>query len=360
MAALIAVRPASRRRRGLRAARQPRARTETRSSSRSCCVTSGIAGNAPILRTLDLPESVKDLLLRRLGGLDEECQKTLVIRRGCRARVRAGRARASAWWATRTEELVELLGRAIEAHVLVEEAGVLGRYRFAHPLIRETIYSDISTTGGRSTIGASPRRIESLYADRLAEQAGALALHYHAAGRTREGASNTTIWPPPRPSGRRAYEAAFEHLTGAIAAGELLGRSCAIEMPPSPTLPAPRLAGYVSPADEVCGPRLSSWRSMPLARLATARSRCRSSTGSACAGTSSTPSARSPATSIRSRSPRSSTTLPAQVSALNRLSLALRQPARPRVARASSVNERSSHRRALRETTMRRCGRWTA
>ncbi len=140
------------------------------------------------------------------------------------------------------------------------------------------------------------------------------------------------------PSGTTAYEAAFEHLTGAIAAGELLGRTARSSAEIADLHRRRAWLARFADARRRWRTAILRLRSMPLARLATARSRCRSSTGSGCAGTCSTPSARSPATSSRSRSPRSSTTAAGQVSALNRLSLVLRQRAG---LRARELGERA-------------------
>ncbi len=132
------------------------------------------------LEAADLPDGVKDLLLRRLRRLGPESEKALVF-----AAV-AGRefdldvlARVLSIPA---EELAELLERAIVGHVLVEEAGAIGGYRFAHPLIREAIYGEVSATRRALAHQRIAEAIESVSTDRLSEQAGALALHYHAAG----------------------------------------------------------------------------------------------------------------------------------------------------------------------------------
>jgi predicted ATPase len=96
------------------------------------------------LDQLELPDSVKDLLRRRLSRLDDDCQRALVF-----ASV-AGRefdlVVLERVLEHSQEELAELLERAIQAHVLVEEASAIGRYRFAHPLIREAIYDNVSLT----------------------------------------------------------------------------------------------------------------------------------------------------------------------------------------------------------------------
>ena len=170
---------------------------------------------------LNIPESVKDLLRRRLARLEEGFQRTLAI-----AAV-AGRqfelAVLERLGEGSAEELVELLDSAIEARVVAEEPDAIGRYRFAHPLIRETIYSDISANRRALMHRRVAEALESLYPERLAEEAGALAHHYRAAG-VPEKAFEYHRQAADVAERAAAYEAAFEHLTGAIAAGELLAR----------------------------------------------------------------------------------------------------------------------------------------
>jgi tetratricopeptide (TPR) repeat protein len=173
-----------------------------------------------------VPDSVKDLLLRRLDRLDEDARRTLAV-----AAV-AGRqfdlAMLEAVLGVAREELIDLLERPALAHVVEEEPGTLGRFRFAHPLIRETIYGDLSVNRralAHRRVGAA---IEGLFADRLDEQAATLAHHYQAAGDA-EKAFEYHRRAADEAERRVAYETAFEQLTGAIAAGELLGRTAATD-----------------------------------------------------------------------------------------------------------------------------------
>jgi tetratricopeptide (TPR) repeat protein len=172
------------------------------------------------LNELDLPDSVKDLLLRRLDRLADDCRRTLAI-----AAV-AGRqfelAVLQGALGMSDEELVEQLEGAVQGQVVEEEPGTVGQYRFGHPLIRETIYGDISATRRALLHRRVAETLESLYSDRLVEHAGVLAQHYGAAGDAQKAfeyhreAANA--------AGRAvAYETMLEHFSGAIAAGESLG-----------------------------------------------------------------------------------------------------------------------------------------
>ncbi len=174
------------------------------------------------LGELVLPDSVKDLLLRRLARLSDECQRALAV-----AAVAGREFELSVLeqvLGLGPEELVDLLDVAVQDQVLAEEPGAIGRYRFAHPLIPETIYGDISITRRALLHRRLGEAVESLYADGLAERSRELARHYQAAGDVHK-AFHYHRQAADQAERGMAPETAFEHLTGAIAAGELLGLS---------------------------------------------------------------------------------------------------------------------------------------
>src|SRR4051794_22432778 len=175
---------------------------------------------------LGVPDSVKDLLLRRLDRLDYDARRTLTV-----AAV-AGREFdldvLEAVLEVPADDLVELFERPAFAHVVAEEPGTIGRYRFAHPLIRETVYGDLSVNRRALVHRRVRAAIESVFADRIAEHAGALAHHYRAAGDP-DKAFEYHRQAADEAERAVAYETAFEHLTGALAAGELLGGAAATD-----------------------------------------------------------------------------------------------------------------------------------
>lgn len=172
------------------------------------------------LEGLDIPDSVKDLLLRRLDRLGEDCRRSLavaaVVGRQFDLAVLEPVLDLSA------EELVDQLEAAVHGQVVVEEPGAIGQYRFAHPLIRETIYGDVSATRRALLHRRVAEMLEAIYSDRLSENAGALAYHYSAAGDARKALEyhRQAALTAERAV---AYETVFDHLNGAIAAGELVG-----------------------------------------------------------------------------------------------------------------------------------------
>jgi len=93
---------------------------------------------------MGIPEGVKDVIGQRLSRLSDDCNSVLTI-----ASV-IGREfdldtleRASD---LSKDRLMDLQEEAITARVVAEIPHVLGRYRFSHALIHETLYDDLTTT----------------------------------------------------------------------------------------------------------------------------------------------------------------------------------------------------------------------
>jgi class 3 adenylate cyclase/tetratricopeptide (TPR) repeat protein len=127
-----------------------------------------------------IPESVKDLLMRRLRRLDDSARRLLtfgaVSGREFELDVLERVAGMPAG------EIAESLEAAIAGHIVEESASSIGRYAFAHALIRETIYEQVSATRRAQLHRQIAEAIESAAGDRADEQAVTLAHHFSAAG----------------------------------------------------------------------------------------------------------------------------------------------------------------------------------
>lgn len=129
---------------------------------------------------LAVPESVKDLLQRRLRRLGEAARRALsaaaVLGRefdlDALERLTGGD----------TEELLEAIDEALAERVLVEVPDIVGRCAFAHALIRETVYEQLSAARRARLHLRAGETLEQLYPKRLDEHAGLLAHHYVQAG----------------------------------------------------------------------------------------------------------------------------------------------------------------------------------
>ncbi len=131
-----------------------------------------------------VPDSVRDLLLRRLRGLGDDCRQALsvaaVVGRDFELDV-LGRVLEHP-----RDRLIDLVEEAIDAGVLVEPAQSVGRLSFSHALFRETIYEQLSATRRAAIHGRIAAAIEEVPTDRPDERAGTLAYHYRAAGDLRK------------------------------------------------------------------------------------------------------------------------------------------------------------------------------
>jgi tetratricopeptide (TPR) repeat protein len=126
-----------------------------------------------------IPESVREVIRRRLDHLSEACNRLLVL-----AAVLGREFALDAL--TRiadlsADELLDTLDEAMLARVVLEVPGASGRLRFAHILIRDTLYDDLTTARRvrfhRLVVGA----LEGLYGDDPGPHLAELAHHAIAA-----------------------------------------------------------------------------------------------------------------------------------------------------------------------------------
>jgi DNA-binding SARP family transcriptional activator/class 3 adenylate cyclase/tetratricopeptide (TPR) repeat protein len=173
-----------------------------------------------------VPDSVRDLLLRRLRGLSDDCRQALSV-----AAV-AGREFELDVLERVLEHprdrLIDLIEEAIDADVLVEPAQSVGRLSFSHALFRETIYEQLSATRKAAIHGRIAAAIEEAPTDRPDERAGTLAYHYRAAGELRK-AFDYHRRAATAAERVHAQETALENLEGAIVAGEMLDMTAATD-----------------------------------------------------------------------------------------------------------------------------------
>ena len=120
-----------------------------------------------------IPESVRDVLGRRLSRLSDAANRTLAV-----AAV-AGReyelALLEALEPLAGVAVLDALEEAVAAQLVREDADRPGRYGFAHPLVRETVYEELSLTRRVRLHGAVADALERLHGgdrDRLTELAG--------------------------------------------------------------------------------------------------------------------------------------------------------------------------------------------
>jgi class 3 adenylate cyclase len=175
---------------------------------------------------LALPETVKDLLLRRLRRLDEPARQTLAAGAVLGAEIEL--AVLERMIEADTDELLELMELALAERVLVESPDAVGRYMFVHALIRETIYEQLSATRRARLHLRAGRALEALKADRLDEYAEQLAHHFAQAG---DDAKGFEYRPRAAEAAARVHatQAAIAHYDAALETGGRLGLSAATD-----------------------------------------------------------------------------------------------------------------------------------
>jgi DNA-binding SARP family transcriptional activator len=92
---------------------------------------------------IGIPQSVRDVIARRLAHLPKECNRVLilaaVIGREFSVRTLASLSGVS------EDELLETVDVAMAARVVIDTPGASGRLRFAHVLIRDTLYDGLTS-----------------------------------------------------------------------------------------------------------------------------------------------------------------------------------------------------------------------
>ena len=135
---------------------------------------------APATGALAIPQSVREVIGRRLRRLSEDCNRLLtmasVLGREFDLDALAGVS------ALEREAVLERLDEAIEARVVSEIRGAVGRIRFAHALIRDAAYHSLTTSRRVRLHRQVAETIETVYFADLDSHLVELAHHYvHAA-----------------------------------------------------------------------------------------------------------------------------------------------------------------------------------
>ena len=93
---------------------------------------------------MTIPQSVKEVVGRRLDHLSEECNKVLTI--GAVIGREFGLRLLEKVSEVKGDRLLEALEEAMGARVIAELPRSIDQYWFSHALIRETLYEELSTT----------------------------------------------------------------------------------------------------------------------------------------------------------------------------------------------------------------------
>ena len=167
---------------------------------------------------LAVPQSVREVIGRRLRYLSSECDRLLTV-----ASVMGREFDIDSLTAViglDRDAVLELLDEAIDTRVVSEVSGAIGRLRFAHALIRDAAYHRL-TSGRRARVHRQVgEALESLYASDLDAHLAELAHHFFesAAGDGRGKAVDYARRAGARAVGLLAFEEAARLYQMALAA----------------------------------------------------------------------------------------------------------------------------------------------
>ena len=179
-------------------------------------------GGSPALAA-GLPEGVRAVVAERLGRLSDGCRQVLevaaVVGRDFELRVLEPASGLD------SDRLLELLEEAEAARVITEVPGGLGRWRFAHALVREVLYEGLPAARRVRLHGRVGEALEAVYAADPGPHLAELAHHFVVAAPGGQAMGDRAVRVATA-AGRRALELlAWEEAAGlferALAALEL-------------------------------------------------------------------------------------------------------------------------------------------
>jgi DNA-binding SARP family transcriptional activator len=165
---------------------------------------------------LAIPQSIRDVIARRLSHLSEACNKVLVL---ASVLGREFDLAAIARLSNLTEdELLETLDEAMVARVVSDAPGAPGRLRFAHVLMRDTLYEGLTTARRVRLHRQAVAALEARYGDEPGSHLAELAHHsiagndFDAAVRYAQRAGDHALTLLAYEEAARLYETALEAL----------------------------------------------------------------------------------------------------------------------------------------------------
>ena len=173
--------------------------------------------------SLQLPTSVREAVLARMGRLSEAASATAKLAAVLGARVRYDVMRVTS--SIDEHDLLSALEELRRRGVLIEESdGPEIFYAFQHPLVRETVYAELGRAHARSMHAKVAIALEDHYGTRALDHAEDLVFHFAQSGGD-ELARKTVLYLAT--AGRRALQR-YAFAPAARHLGEALTRSMAL------------------------------------------------------------------------------------------------------------------------------------
>ncbi len=135
----------------------------------------GLPAESPLEGRLAIPQSVRDVIARRLTHLSKECNRTLVLASVIgREFALDALARVAG---VSEDELLDVLDEAMAARVVSDLPAGTVRLRFAHVLIRDTLYEGLTAARRVRLHRMVVEALEALYGDEPGPHLAELAFH---------------------------------------------------------------------------------------------------------------------------------------------------------------------------------------
>src|SRR5207249_4175878 len=132
--------------------------------------------DAMIARRLPVPQGVREAIRRRLAPLPAPCRDALTLASVVGREFGLGALQRAC--ALGADALLEVLGPALGREILVPDPRTAGRYRFAHALIRETIYEELGAAERARLHGRIGEVLETLHEMDPTPHLATLAHHF--------------------------------------------------------------------------------------------------------------------------------------------------------------------------------------
>jgi DNA-binding CsgD family transcriptional regulator/tetratricopeptide (TPR) repeat protein len=176
------------------------------------------------MERIDVPASVRDVVRERLDRLSPAARSLAEIH--AVVGMRAGYETLRRMGGGDEPSFVEGLEELCRARIMVEESqGEALVYDFAHPVLRETLYSELGLARSRLLHAAVAETLERLHGEGSTAHADELAFHFSRAGGVdvAEKAAKYLVVAGRNALSRHAYREAAEYLRRALETGDGTG-----------------------------------------------------------------------------------------------------------------------------------------
>jgi DNA-binding SARP family transcriptional activator len=179
------------------------------------------AGSEPAtdldLAQLGIPEGVREVVSRRLMRLSEDATRVLTVAAVVGPTVSLPLLERIPDAGATPDALLDALDEGVRARVLVESERLGGRYAFAHALVRQAVYADLTAARRGRLHRQIGEALEVLYAGELEQHLHELAHHFaQAAAGEEDKAIGYLIRAGDQAQVKLAYEQALTHYRQAL------------------------------------------------------------------------------------------------------------------------------------------------